>query len=244
MSTLGAAQAGDIPQPSDADLKKYFEAHKILFRAPEYRKIVTVQLTPEALAKWMEISEADVKAVYDAHPTSTARRSGAMSRRSCFRPRLTPNAAENQPQKRPELCRARGRARTEATGHRSRHRDEVGLVDPAVADAAFALKDGEVSAPVKGRFGTVIVTVTKIEPGETKTLAESTPQIRNEIALERAKAQVRDLHDKIEDERGGGASIEQAAAKFKLPVVTLRRSTAPAATRAASSSPTFPMPAT
>ena len=63
--TLGPAQAGDIPQPTADELKTYFEAHKILFRAPEYRKIVTVSVTPADLAPWMQISDADVKAAYD-----------------------------------------------------------------------------------------------------------------------------------------------------------------------------------
>ena len=91
------------------------------------------------------------------------------------------------------------------------------IIDPAVADAAFALKDGEVSAPVKGRFGTVIVTVTKIEPEVDKSLADVAPQIRNDIAADRAKTDVQSLHDKIEDDRAGGASLEQAAQKLKLP---------------------------
>ena len=47
-----------------------------------------------------------------------------------------------------------------------------GIVDPTVADAAFSLKEGEVSAPVQGQFGAVIVTVLKIEPRITKSLAE------------------------------------------------------------------------
>ena len=94
------------------------------------------------------------------------------------------------------------------------------IVDPAVADAAFSLKEGEVSAPIKGRFGAVIVTVLKIEPEVTKSLAEVTPQIRSDIAAERAKAEVQSLHDKIEDDRAGGASLAQAAEKLKLPVIT------------------------
>ena len=44
------------------------------------------------------------------------------------------------------------------------------IIDPAVADAAFALKSGEVSAPVKGRFGTVLLQVGKIEPGNAEDL--------------------------------------------------------------------------
>ena len=59
---LGPAQAGDIPQPTAEELNKYFEARKILFRAPEYRKISTIQVTPLELGKWMDISEAEIKA--------------------------------------------------------------------------------------------------------------------------------------------------------------------------------------
>ena len=44
--------------------------------------------------------------------------------------------------------------------------------------------------------------------------------MRNDIALERARTQVQDLHDKIEDDRAGGSTLEEAAAKEKLPVVT------------------------
>ena len=47
-----------------------------------------------------------------------------------------------------------------------------------------------------------------------------TPQIRKEIATDRAKADVRSLHEKIEDDRAGGASLPQIAEKLKLPVVT------------------------
>ena len=63
--TLGPAQAGEIPQPSEAELSKYFEARKILFRAPEYRKIELIAVTPAELGKWMEISDADIKAEFE-----------------------------------------------------------------------------------------------------------------------------------------------------------------------------------
>jgi len=94
------------------------------------------------------------------------------------------------------------------------------IVEPAVADAAFALKQGEVSAPIQTRFGAALVTVLRIVPETTRSLAEATPQLRSDIGLERAKAQVRNLHDKIEDDRAGGSTIEEAAAKLKLPVNT------------------------
>src|SRR5260370_31813599 len=42
----------------------------------------------------------------------------------------------------------------------------------SVADAAFAVADGGVTAPVAGRFGTVLVHVTKIEAGHARPYEE------------------------------------------------------------------------
>ena len=90
------------------------------------------------------------------------------------------------------------------------------IIDPAVAEAAFALKSGEVSAPVKGRFGTVLLQVGKIEPGSQKTYEEVAPQIKREIAESRAKTEIGNLRDKFEDERAAGSTLAEAAKKLGL----------------------------
>jgi len=59
---LGPAQAGDIPAPMPEVLGKYFEERKVLFRAPEYRKITLVSMSPSALAKPDAVPDADAKA--------------------------------------------------------------------------------------------------------------------------------------------------------------------------------------
>jgi peptidyl-prolyl cis-trans isomerase D len=217
---LGPAQAGDIPQPTAEELGKYFEARKAMFRAPEYRKIVTVQATPESLAKWMEISEADVKAAFEqnrSHYVTPERRHVEQI--------VFPNMQDA------EAAAARLKDGTSFAalaaerGLKDKDIDlgtvtKADLVDPAVADAAFALKEGEVSAPIQGRFGAVIVTVLKIDPEETKSLADVAPQVRTDLAMERAKAEVQRIHNEIEDARAGGSTLEEAAQKAKLPIVT------------------------
>jgi peptidyl-prolyl cis-trans isomerase D len=217
---LGPAQAGDIPQPTEEELKKYFDERRILFRAPEYRKIATVTVTPAELAKWMEVSDEDIKTAYE-------------QRRASF---TTPEQRHVEQIVFPTLAEAQAAAdRIKSGAHFGEIASERGLkdhdidlgtipksriVEPAVADAAFTLKEGEVSAPIQTRFGAVLVTVLQIVPETTRSLAEATPQLRSDIALERAKTQVQNLHDKIEDDRAGGSSIEDAAAKLKLPVTT------------------------
>src|SRR5436305_11708248 len=58
--TLGPAQAADIGEPTPEVLAKYFEERKVVFRAPEFRKITLVVLTPEDLASRVEVTDADL----------------------------------------------------------------------------------------------------------------------------------------------------------------------------------------
>src|SRR5580698_8150323 len=62
---LDAAQAGTIDPPSPEALASYFDEHKIQFRAPEYRKISFVVVTPEEVGKWSEVSDEDAKKLFE-----------------------------------------------------------------------------------------------------------------------------------------------------------------------------------
>ncbi len=218
---LGPEQAGDIPQPTDEVLSKYFDDRKILFRAPEYRKVVTLVVTPAALSTSIQISDDDVKKAYEENLKDFITPERRHVEQIVF-----PNMADAQ------AASARIKAGTSfaaiATERGMKEGDiDLGMVtksaiiDPAVADAAFSLKQGEVSAPVQGKFGVVIVTVLEIAPGETKPLATVAPFIRADLAVERAKTEVQEIHDKIEDARAGGATLDEAAQKLGLKAVTL-----------------------
>jgi len=218
--TIGPAQAGDIPQPMAEELSKYFEARKILFRSPEYRKIETVSLTPQDLGKWMTVSDADIEAAFEQRRGQYITPERRHVEQIVFPTMADAEAAEAKLKDGTSFAGLAGERGLKEQDYDLGTVLKSEIIDPAVADAAFALKEGEVSAPVKGRFGAVILTVTKIELEQSKSLVELTPQIRSDIVAERAKAEVRSLHEKFEDERAGGASLAQAAEKLKLPVVT------------------------
>ena len=98
---------------------------------------------------------------------------------------------------------------------------KAAVIDRAVADAAFALKEGEVSAPVKGRFGTVLVQVLKIEPEQVRPFEQAAGELKQELATARAKSEILDIYDKIEDARAEGKSLAEAAENLKLPARTV-----------------------
>lgn len=91
-----------------------------------------------------------------------------------------------------------------------------GLVDKSVAEAAFAMHEGEVSAPVKAQFGVVLLRVGKITPSSVKPYSEVAADLKREIAQQRAKAEIVRLHDAIEDQRASGKTLTEAAKSVGL----------------------------
>jgi peptidyl-prolyl cis-trans isomerase D len=96
------------------------------------------------------------------------------------------------------------------------------LIDGAVANAAFGLAAGAVSPPVQGQFGSVLVRVTRIEPSNAPPLAAIADTVRADVIATKISSdrQVRDrinqLHDKVEELRTGGKTLEQAATELKI----------------------------
>jgi peptidyl-prolyl cis-trans isomerase D len=213
---LGAAQAGDIPAPTSAELDAYYQEHKVLFRAPEYRKVTLLALSPAALAKPNAVSDADGKNYYEQHKSAFGKPEKREIKQIVFPNAEAAKAAREQIDKGKsfaDLVKDRG---LKASDTDLGMVTKSAIIDAAIADAAFALKSGAVSQPIKGAFGTVLVTTGKIEPGAQKSYAEVAPQIKKQIAESRAKTQIDDLRDKIEDERAAGSTLAEAGAKLGL----------------------------
>jgi peptidyl-prolyl cis-trans isomerase D len=218
---LDAAQAGTIDPPSPEALAAYFDDHKTLFRAPEYRKISFVVVTPEEIGKWTEVSDEDARKVFEQRRDKY----GTPERREVWQIMFPTTEEALAARSRIEsglsfedLAKERGLSASDI---------DLGMIpkssigDPTIADAAFSLQSGEVSQPAQGKFGVALVKVGKIEPGVTTSYENVASEIKRDIAKERARTKVAELRDKMEDERGGGASVIEAAKKLGLASVTI-----------------------
>ena len=218
---LDRALAGEIPPPPPEVLAKYFEERKTQFRAPEYRKLVIVSLIPSEQARWIEISDADLKRAYEERRA----RYVTPERRHILQIDFPNAEAASAAAERI----AKGTSFTEIAKELGKSEKDIDLgtvpkaavIDRAAADAAFALKEGEVSAPVQGRFGTVLVQVLKIEPEQVRPLEQVAGELKQELAAARAKSEIFDLYNKIEDARAEGKSLAEAAANLKLEARTI-----------------------
>jgi len=213
---LGKAQAGDIPDPSPEALAKYFEERKVVFRAPETRKATIVVLKPEDIVSRIEVSEDDLRKAYAARKA----RYETPERRK-LRQIVFPNMDEAKAASEKlaagttfeDLAKERGLKDTDTDLGTV---TKTAVVDREVGNAAFALKDGEISKPIEGRFGIAIVKIDAIEPATTKTFEQVSADLKRELATERAKNEMSIVQEKIEDERLGGAPLTDAAKKFGL----------------------------
>src|SRR5262249_15022308 len=142
---LGPAQVGNIPQPTEEQLKKYFDERKIIFRAPEYRKVAVVSVTPSDLAKWMEVSDEDLKKAYEQRRASLTTPERRHIEQIVFPTLADAQAAADRIKS--------GASFAQIASERGLKEQDIDLgalaktriVDPVVADAAFSLKQGEVS---------------------------------------------------------------------------------------------------
>jgi peptidyl-prolyl cis-trans isomerase D len=218
---LDAAQAGTIDPPSPETLAGFFDEHKAQFRAPEFRKIAFVVVTPEEIGKWSNVSDDDARKLFEQRKD----RLGTPEKREVSQI-VFPNTEEAA------AARARiasGLSFDDLAKERKLGAADVelglvsksGILDPAIADTAFTLSSGEVSQPVQGRFGVALVKVGTIQPAVQPSYESVAQDLKKEIATERARDQVASLRDKMEDERGGGASVLEAAQKLGLAATTI-----------------------
>jgi peptidyl-prolyl cis-trans isomerase D len=219
---LTPTMAGDIPAPTAEQLQSFFDERKSTYRAPEYRAVSVMALDAAALAKPDAVSETDARQAYEQRNAKY----GTPERRT-IQQIVFPSQADA------EAAAAKIKEGTTfeavATERNVSPQDlELGtftkteMLDQAVADAAFALEQGAVSAPVAGRFGPVLIRVTQIQPEAVRPFEEVAAELRQEVAQERAQGQIEKIHDEIEDLRAGAKPLADIAREKGLTLVQVQ----------------------
>ena len=166
--------AGGIPAPPEAELRKMYDEQPGRFGQEEERRAshILVQLAPDA----------DAKAVAAAK----ARIAGLQKRLQAGEPfdKVAREASDDtaSAQQGGDL------------GYFTR-----GAMDPAFEKAAFALKEGEVSEPVRTDFGLHLIKITGIRAGSVKPFEAVRDQLLAEYRQREAEKQFYDRSDRLTD---------------------------------------------
>ena len=224
---LPKSAAGDVPAPTEAQLKSYFDSHRELYRQPEFRKISLLVITSTTLAQTESathpISAADIEKRYDE--VKAQRYTQAEQRQ--IQQIVFPD------EKSAEAAAAKlagGESFDALIAERKltpKDTDlgtvtEASLIDKAVATAVFAVPAaGDVTKPIKTEFGWAILRVQKIVPKIVVPLMAVKDSIGQELAIFRAHKDLSKIHDEIEDQRAAGKSVADAAKAIGLTARTI-----------------------
>ena len=208
---------GTIPDPSEEDLKRYYENHQTKFTQPEFRKIGVLAVTPETVKDQVTITEADLKAAYEANKDTLGKPERRQVQQISFPDLAAANAAYQKLQSGTDFVALAKEQNLSETDIDLGVLSRAQLADPAIAEAAFNLELNKVAEPVTGKLGgVVLLRVTLIESGKTPTYEEAKPELEKTLLKERAAGAIFDLHDKIEDQLGSGSRLSEIADKFKI----------------------------
>lgn len=235
--------------PSDAELEAYYKnpAHAAQFQAPEQATVEYVVLDLEALKKGVKVSEEDLRNYYAAnekrystpeerrasHILIKADKSAPAADRAKARAKAEGLLADVK--KNPASFAELARKNSDDPGSAERGGDldffARGAMVKPFEDAAFGLKQGEISGVVESDFGYHVIQVTGVRGGDKKSFESVRAEIADEVGKQAAQrefsAAALEFTNLVYEQAD---SLKPAADKFKLEirnVANVRRTPGP-----------------
>ena len=210
---LPFSAASEPPAPTPEDLQRAYQDDPSRYSAPALRTIKTVVLSPDTLARDIEVPEADITAYYQAHQSEF----GAPEKRTVEaliaqdEPAAQKLATEWKAAKDwPAIEKAAAAANASAT--RIDDSTRIGIPNPELAEAAFAAAPDIVTGPIKSAFGYLLFRVTQIIPSTERTLEAAHDEIHQRLARERAIDQIDSRAAQLEDVINAGEGFDKIPA--------------------------------
>lgn len=203
-------------EPDEAKLKETFEQNKAAYVTPEIRKIGLLLLSIDDLKKSVELSDEELKAAYEAtkhtYEVPEKRRLAQIT----FKDKGAAEAAKKAIDGGKSFTDAAKDAGLKETDIDLGLKTKTELIEPKVADAAFALKKDEVSAVIDSTFGPVLLRVMDVVAGKQSTFDEVKDKVRDQLAAEKASSLIQDKTDHVEEARNAGKTLKEIADEQKL----------------------------
>lgn len=222
----------DQVQVSDKEIKEFYKAHQERFKAPAQMSMDYLLLTPEGLAKIQKVSEDEIKKYYEQNKGQFYRQEQVKARHILLK--LAPDASkeeENKVLKRIEKIRKRvlkgedfvKLAKEFSEGPSASRGGDLGWFKrgemvKSFEQAAFALKKGEVSKPVRTRFGYHLIKVEARVDKKQLPLAFVRETIENKLAVESAADHLEDVLDQALEEMQNSGDLSKVAKSLGVEV--------------------------
>lgn len=223
---LDAATADPVEDPTDEQLQAYIDANPNqtdqlglpVFTAPEFRSITLVRFRLEDFIADVDVAESVLRDSFDYKVENGDL--GSPAKRSFERLIAPDEATANAIAARLEAGESAAAIAADLGLDAPLSQSEVQayqIPDNALADAVFAMAEGEIAA-VRGTFGWSAVRIEGAIDAVVPTFEDALPELRDEAARAQATNDMYDAMAAFEQERSNGASLEDAAMHSGTPL--------------------------
>ena len=232
-----AFSADDFRAPgpvADEALKPFFESRKQTYLTEPQVKLRYITFLNEQALAGTQLSDQEIEQYYTMNPDRFSTPEQRQARHILLRSDAK-DSAEMQAAKRKKLetILALTKAGKDFSQLAKEHSEDStakaggdlgffnkGQMVPPFADAAFALKEGEVSGIVETQFGLHLIKLEKIKPANVTTLAAAREQISTELKAQRGKDLTFQLANQAYEGIIQAGSLDKFAASAAIPVQT------------------------
>ena len=204
-----------IPTPGDSDLSTFHKDNPEDFTRPETKAIRYALLTPEMLAGQIEVSEDQVRALYDERIDEYVQPERRLVERLVFPDDAQAQAAMDRIEAGETsfdvLVALRGLDLADVDlGDLTR--DDLG----AAAEAIFALEEPGPVGPLPSDLGPAIFRMNGILAAQETTFDDARQELSTEAALDRARRIILETQPQIDDLLAGGADMSVLATRTDM----------------------------
>ncbi|MFJ3314640.1 SurA N-terminal domain-containing protein [Herbaspirillum huttiense] len=222
---------------TDELLKAYYDKNGARFETPEQADIEYVVLDAAAVAAQASVTDDDIKAYYEQNQKQYATEEQRRASHILITVKKDASAADKaaaktkaeglvaQLRKNPGDFAKLAKANSQDPGSADNGGDlgyfSRGAMVKPFADAAFSLKQGEISDPVESDFGYHVIEVTGIKPAAVKPLESVKAEIGAEIKKQIAAKKYSEMADQFNNlVYENGDSLKAVSDKLKLKIQT------------------------
>ncbi len=209
-------------QPSEQDLKDYYEAYAEELMNPEYRSLTVLSLTPELMLHRVQIDENEVNARYEEQKDKYNKPEERDLYQMFFKSESDANETKNivTPENFEETALKNTTQTKEETHFGLTAKNQL---MEELAEPVFKAEKNEIVGPIQSQAGWHILWVKDIVPAQTQPAETVKEQIRKTLAADLAYDALENLVRETEDILGTGASLKEAAKKLNLQTVTVTK---------------------
>jgi peptidyl-prolyl cis-trans isomerase D len=203
----GGQLTSDMLEPSEEELMALYEEQIEEFTRPELKRITYAWLTPEMILDTVEVDETLLREAYNQRLDEYVRPERRLVERLIFADDASASQArtsmDDGSQSFEDLVEGRGLKLEDVD------MGDVTLTDLGDAgEAVFAAQSGDVVGPLPTSLGPAFFRVNGILAAEETTFEEAKPDLRDDLALDRARRLVTNEAEPAEDLLASGATLE------------------------------------